>query len=278
VARNDRRRSRQWHFSDSGGRFDTRKRYQPVIDDHPISKTFSRKIIRCKRCGNRVVSNVSHCPFCGKGLLPLYRRFWFWIIVVVLMAAGATALVFISPRVEGGDEHREIPAPVVIGAPEGASIKRLGMGTTVDCDSLLVTVIESSPGPVASDGLPITTVTVQFLNKGPREAMLYSTQWQMETADGTRVDCYIGKTDTGENVRSELDSKSLAPGATLTVALSFAAESPTAVVFAPNALSYSEAGLVTWRLVTQDGTGADDGAGTDASEGAQDGTAQDGQP
>jgi hypothetical protein len=229
---------------------------------------------------------VNHCPFCGKSILPLYRRFWFWIIAVVLMAAGATALVLTSPRVESNSEHREIPAPVVIGAPEGASTKRLGMGTTVDCDSLLVTVIESSPGPTASDGLPITTVTVQFLNKGPSETMLYSTQWQMETVDGKRVDCYIGKTNTGENVKSDLDSKSLAPGATLTVVLSFAAESSTAVVFAPNALSYSEASLVTWLLDTQDeagstgGTSGADGTNADgdggAGEGAQGDTPQDG--
>jgi hypothetical protein len=233
------------------------------MDDHPLSKTFSRKIIRCRRCGNRVVSNVNHCPFCGKNLLPLYRRFWFWIIVVMLVAAAAVALIWFSPRIERGETHREIPAPVVIGAPEGKSIKGLSMGTTVDCDSLLVTVIESSAGPVASDGLPITAIKAQFLNKNATDMTLYSTQWQLETESGERVDCYIGKTNEGKNITSDLDSQSLAPDATLTVTLYFAAEAPAKVVFAPNALSYNEVSLVTWLL----GSAAASDAGSDAAAG-----------
>jgi RNA polymerase subunit RPABC4/transcription elongation factor Spt4 len=257
VARNDRRRSRQWHFSDSGNRFDARRRYQPTIDHDPISKTFTRKIFHCKRCKNRVVSNVSHCPFCGKNLLPVYQRFWFW-LVVVLAAGGATAaLVIFSPPIADGENRVEIPPPQVVGAPEGSSIKDLGMGTTVDCNSLLVTVMDSSQGLIASDGKPITAVEVQFLNKSTANVMLYSTQWQLETTSSERVDCYIGKTEEGENIISDLDSQSLAPDTNLTVTLYFAAESPTRVIFAPNALSYSESGLVIWLL---NGPGNDTGA------------------
>jgi RNA polymerase subunit RPABC4/transcription elongation factor Spt4 len=270
VARNDRRRSRQWHFSDSGSRFDARRRYQPTIDHDPISKTFTRKIFHCKRCKNRVVSNVSHCPFCGKNLLPVYRRFWFWLIIVVAAGVAAGALVFLSPPIEDGESRVEIPPPLVVGAPEGSPIKDLDMGTTVDCNSLLVTVMESLQGPIASDGKPITAVKVQFLNKNAADAMLYSTQWQLETAGGERIDCYIGRTEQGENIISDLDSQSLAPDASLTVTLYFAADAPARVVFAPNALSYSESGLVTWLLSgqgdTTDATGAE--SGTDATEGS----------
>jgi RNA polymerase subunit RPABC4/transcription elongation factor Spt4 len=262
VARNDRKRSRQWHFSDSNSRFDARKRYQPTIDHDPISKTFTRKIFHCKRCRNRVVSNVSHCPFCGKNLLPVYQRLWFWLVIVLAAGAAAAALLFFSPPVTDTESRVEIPPPLVVGAPEGSSIKGLSLGTTVDCNSLLVTIMESSQGLIASDGKPITTVKVQFLNKSTAGVMLYSTQWQLETADGERVDCYIGKTEEGENIISDLDSQSLAPDDTLTVTLYFAAESPARVVFAPNALSYSESGLVTWLLATpQDAVNDADAAG-----------------
>ncbi|MDR0350027.1 MAG: zinc ribbon domain-containing protein [Coriobacteriales bacterium] len=249
MARNDRRRSRQWHFSSSSNRFDTRRRYRAVTDTHPISETFTRKIIHCKRCGSRVVSNVNHCPYCGKSLLPLYKRLWFWLVIVILTGAGTVALVvFFSPVVEEPEAPPEIPAPIVEGASAGTSIKNLPLATTVNCNGLLVTISGHSQELTASNGSPITAVTVQFVNEGTTEATLYSTQWQLETTNGNRVDCYIGKTEGGESVRSDLDSASLPSKASLAVTLYFAAADPAKLVFAPNALSYSEEGLVTWQL------------------------------
>jgi hypothetical protein len=248
VARGDRRRSKQWHFSDSGSRFDAKKRYRPTKDHYPISDTFTRKIVHCRRCGSRVVSNVNHCPFCGKNLQPLYRRFWFWFVIVWLIFSATVALIFYSPQIQLPVEQPERPAPVVVGAPEGTPAKNLPLSRTVNCDNLLVTITEQTQTLVTSDGSPITALKIRFVNEGPNGALLYSTQWQLETATGSRVDCYIGKTDTGESIRSDLDSASLPSGASLTVTLYFAASNPTKLVFAPNALSYSEEELVTWLL------------------------------
>jgi hypothetical protein len=250
VTRADRRRSRQWHFSDSGNRFDSRKRPASLIDPNPISKTFTRKIIHCKRCGSRVVSNVSHCPFCGKNLLPLYQRLWFWLIAVALIAAAVVALLFFfTPDVAEDETRSESPAPVAVGTQDANVIKDLATGTPVDCNGLLVTVVACSQESTSSDGTPLTSVTVQFLNRSSAVATLYSTQWQLETAEGVRSDCFIGKTSEGENVRSTLDTLSLNGGDSFTATLYFAAANPAKVVFAPNALSFDESGLVTWKLV-----------------------------
>jgi hypothetical protein len=192
---------------------------------------------------------VSHCPYCGKSLLPFFKRLWFWLIVVILVGAATVALVlFFSPSVEDSEPPPEIPVPTVTGAPEGTSVTDLAMEKTVNCNGLLVSIIDRSQDLIASDGSPITAIKVHFLNEGSSEAMLYSTQWQLETVGGTRVDCYIGKTDTGESVRSDLDSASLPNGASLTVTLYFAAADPAKLIFAPNALAYSEESLVTWLL------------------------------
>jgi hypothetical protein len=167
----------------------------------------------------------------------------------MLIGAATVALVlFFSPNVTETEPPPEIPVPTVTGAPEGTSVTDLAMDATVNCNGLLVSIIDRSQDLIASDGSPITAITVHFLNEGSNEAMLYSTQWQLETADGTRVDCYIGKTDAGESVRSDLDSASLPNGASLTVTLYFAATDPAKLIFAPNALSYSEESLVTWLL------------------------------
>ena len=249
MARRDRMRSRQWHFSDSGGRFDKQRRYKPTIDHAPISATFTRKIMHCKRCGSRVVSNVSHCPYCGKSLLPLYRRFWVWLIIVALIGAGVAALLFYSPGIKTEEEPTEPSVPFVINAPEGTSYKNLELGKTVGYNMLNVTVSENQQVAISSNGVPITTVEVHFYNSGQKPVTLYSTQWQLQSIDGTRVDCFIGKTNDGESIRSELESYTLGPGSTYTTVFYFAVQDPYLVVFAPNVLSYLEDELVTWILV-----------------------------
>jgi hypothetical protein len=194
------------------------------------------------------VSNVKHCPYCGKSLLPLVQRFWFWLLIVVLAGAGTGGLVLFTPTIELTQKPPEIPAPVVVGAPEETPTKDLAFGTTVDCDSLLVTVISATQELRASDNKPITAVEVQFLNKNSNDVTLYLTQWQLETASGERVEHYIGKTDQGETVTSELEASVLAKDATVTATLYFAANDPLRVVFAPNALADSDTNLVTWSL------------------------------
>jgi hypothetical protein len=191
---------------------------------------------------------VRHCPFCGKNLQPFYRRFWFWFLIVWLISSATISLVIYSLRIEPAETPHEIPPPAVVGAPAGASIKDLAMDTTVDCNQLLVTVLETLPGPTASGGKPITAVRVRFVNAGTDEIMLLSTHWRLGTAGGERIDCFIGKTEDGDNIASDLDSANLPAGATLTVTLYFAAEAPTTILFAPNALSYGEEDLVTWLL------------------------------
>lgn len=260
MARKDLRRSQQWHFSDSGSRLSRRRRYTPEIDPNPISKTFTRKILYCKRCGSRVVSNVSHCPYCGKNILPLYQRLYFWMVFVVVIAAGATVLVLYSPQVNFEVPEVETPMPTVVGAAEGHPIKNLSVGTTVDCDNLLVTVLESSQTITASNGRPIIAVKVQFNNKGQQAVMLYLTQWQLETDSGERVDSVPMKTVDNQTITSELDTVSLPPGSTLTATLYFAADNLALVVFAPQALDFSEDRLVTWRLASTDpAAGTEDG-------------------
>lgn len=219
-----------------------------LVDPNPISSTFTRKILYCKRCGSRVVSNVVHCPYCGKNLLPYYKRLIFWIIIVLLMGTAVVVLVVLTPATRPNDERAETPAPIVVGAPEGASIKDLPIGATVDCNSLLVTVLETSQELTASDGTSIIKVTSQFLNKNISDVTVYSTQWQLETSEGERIDRYIGKTSEGETIKSDLESKALAKDEAFTAVLYFSSISAAKVIFVPDALSYNESNFATWLI------------------------------
>ena len=208
----------------------------------------------CKRCGSRVVSNVNHCPYCGKSLLPLYLRFWFWLVIILITGTGVGALLFLTPFEIAIEEPPELPLPFVVDAPEGTPFKDLRLGTTVYYNSLNVTVVSYYQQGVSSNGIPITAVEARFFNSGTTAVNLYSTQWQLQSASGTRVDCFIGKTAEGESIRSELETRVLASGSTYTTTLYFAVEGPSLVVFAPNAVLYIEEDLITWKLEATEGS------------------------
>ncbi len=274
MAPRNRRRSDQLHFAGSSNRFDNKRNSVPVIDPSPISKTFTRKIIYCKRCNNRVVSNVSHCPFCGKNLLPVYRRFTFWIFIVLLVAGAALAIVIFAPGINTeAPPAKEPTKPVTVGAAQGASIKDLNTGTTVDCDNLLVTMTETSGELKSINGAAITTVKVQFINKRSESVLLLLTQWQLEGANGVRVDSEPMKLEDGTDIKSDLDSTTLVAGATYSATLYFVADQPTKVVFAADPLEYIEEWLVTWALPAPAAEDADAGGDVDADAG---GTAESG--
>ena len=249
MARRDRMRSKKLRFSDSGSRFNDSKRFKPKVDRSPISKTFTRQIMFCKRCRSRVVSNVTHCPYCGKNLLPAYQRFWFWMIIVAATGVAVTALLFFMPGIPTVTKP-DNPSPVVVGKPEGTSFKDLQPNTTISYNNLYVTVLDGYRVDTSYNGLPITAVEVSFYNTGNTPVTLYTTQWQLESDDGTRVDLFIGKNTSGEIIHSEFETRTLEAYSIYTTILYFALENPQRVLFAPNAVTYVEKDLVTWMLPT----------------------------
>lgn len=45
------------------------------------------KMIKCKTCGNDIASSAKNCPSCGaKNKKPIYKKVWFWIIVLIVVA------------------------------------------------------------------------------------------------------------------------------------------------------------------------------------------------
>ena len=46
------------------------------------------KLITCKHCGHEIASSAKACPHCGgKNKKPIFKRIWFWILVVIILLA-----------------------------------------------------------------------------------------------------------------------------------------------------------------------------------------------
>jgi len=45
------------------------------------------KMIECKSCSKEIASNAKSCPSCGaKNKKPVYKKAWFWIVAVIIVA------------------------------------------------------------------------------------------------------------------------------------------------------------------------------------------------
>ena len=44
------------------------------------------KLVKCKSCGKDVADTAKSCPGCGaKVKKPIYKRVWFWVIIVFVV-------------------------------------------------------------------------------------------------------------------------------------------------------------------------------------------------
>ena len=249
MAGTDRRQSGSWHFADAGSRFDSSPRV--AKDPNAISPTFNRKILRCRRCGSRIVSNARRCPYCHKSVQPFYRSFYFWTGLVVLLAAAVVYFVFFYQPV--GITQPDAKPPLAIGNEDNSQTLDLEPGTAVDCYDLIVTVISARQAFTAPDGRPIYEITVQFYNKTAQRQPLFTTQWVMIAADGSHVECYIGSTDTGSPLVSGVEGRQLAQNEVYTARLYFAVDKPQSLVFLYNSLETADDPTVSWLLAANGG-------------------------
>jgi hypothetical protein len=213
------------------------------------------------------VSNVDHCPFCGRSLRPFFARFWFWLIVVVLVTIAV--IWFINTNLPEETKSPSGPPtperPLVIGSDGQQSLKNLALGTGINNSGLEVVVGAVSVGPTALNGSQIYIVEVEFTNTKSESVTLYSMQWMLETSEGTRLDTFVGSALDGATLTSNFEAYELQPQGRFSGRLYFAlpassstadpnaeagltAVIPASVVYQPSALSYNEELLVTWKV------------------------------
>jgi hypothetical protein len=257
LANLGRRRQRRWHFSDAGNRFNGKRRRSTRPVGKPISPSLKRGVIRCGRCGNRIVSNLDRCPFCQKNLLAPYQRFHVWLIAVVALGLGVFGFIYLNPpapTMEVPKPHAESSATVV-GKPAGASIKDLSFTDSIETDGLIVSVTSLADASDSRNGNPLKALSVKFVNKTAGAITLLSTQWRIEDKAGVRHDAILATTaeDQGaQGLANSFEVYELKAGATWTGRLFFADCDAAAIVYQPEALtsasSDDESLLVTWRV------------------------------
>lgn len=69
------------------------------------------KLVKCKSCGNDIASSAKTCPNCGaKNKKPIYKKVWFWILIVIVVIgiAGAAGGGSSSSKKDGTDKDTKV--------------------------------------------------------------------------------------------------------------------------------------------------------------------------
>jgi hypothetical protein len=200
-----------------------------------------------------VVSNARRCPYCGKSLIPFYQSFFFWFSIVAVLAAGFFYFVFFyqpPPRFPDNPNNRP---PVALGVANQTSATDLPVGTTVDCNDMLITVISGGQAHVTGSFFFNDAATTQIYTQSSSAQRLLTTQWVMSTTTGEVVECYSGRTDNGESLSSGLEGRQLQQDECLTTRIYFVSETPASIVYLINPLDSVDRRDVSW-LVYQPGS------------------------
>lgn len=94
------------------------------------------KLIKCKSCGNEIASNAKACPKCGaKNSKPFYKKIWFWVLVVIIIAAiGGSGSN--KPKLVSEDKS------VVTKEEKSRKTEVFNIGDTIELDKFKITVNE----------------------------------------------------------------------------------------------------------------------------------------
>ena len=77
----------------------------------------NKKMMICKSCGREIAKSAKACPGCGaKNKKPLFKKWWFWVIVVFALigsSGGEDASVETAERIESSSNTESIVATFV---------------------------------------------------------------------------------------------------------------------------------------------------------------------
>lgn len=89
------------------------------------------KMVKCKSCGADIASSAKHCPSCGaKNKKPIYKRVWFWILMVVLLIA---AIDFAVSKINPSDSNEVVTTTE---EDSNAYVAKSEVMVEIDCDEL----------------------------------------------------------------------------------------------------------------------------------------------
>ena len=94
---------------------------------------------QCKACSKEIASNAKSCPGCGaKNSKPFYKKIWFWIVAIIIVAgiggAGSNEPKVVS---EGDGSTTETSQ---IQQNNSSKVKTFKIGDVIELDDFRVTV------------------------------------------------------------------------------------------------------------------------------------------
>ena len=185
----------------------------------PVNQPTNANMKPCKSCGAMIAKNAKMCPSCGaKNKKPIYKRVWFWLIVIVILG-------IILGSVSGGSSNDDSKNGKKIGentTVTEAKQSAYKMGDVVELDgaSIVVNKISKVNGDDwnhPKNGHEYVIVEVTIKNESTSSISYNPYDFKMQNSQGVITDYTWFTSDRN----TDLDSGELAPGGSITGTIPF---------------------------------------------------------
>lgn len=97
------------------------------------------KLTKCKSCEKEISSNAKSCPGCGaKNSKPFYKKAWFWVLAIIIVA-GIGGAGTSEPKVVSKGEGATTETPTTQ-EETNTTVETFKIGDTVELDDFRITV------------------------------------------------------------------------------------------------------------------------------------------
>lgn len=98
------------------------------------------KLTKCKSCEKEISSNAKSCPGCGaKNSKPFYKKAWFWVLAIIIVA-GIGGAGTSEPEVVSKGEGATTETPTTQEEETNTTVETFKIGDTVELDDFRITV------------------------------------------------------------------------------------------------------------------------------------------
>lgn len=171
----------------------------------------ANKLIHCKACGAEIASSAKSCPHCGaRNKKPIYKRWWFWLLVVLVVLIGIgssgssedtspgktpSAAQDASAAPEAGTNANEVSAAEEALEEEPEVQTVFYPGDTLETNDLTVAYLECGDFETEDyfppeEGMKVVYLTFEFENISSGDTLVSYYDFTC-FADGYSCDSYI---------------------------------------------------------------------------------------
>ncbi|MCH4221484.1 MAG: FxLYD domain-containing protein [Eggerthellaceae bacterium] len=163
----------------------------------------------CKKCGALIPKYSDRCPNCGANLKPLYKKAWFWVLIVLLVFLLCLGSCAASCSKAVNDSTNSISTKTT---DSSSSAQSSGTAKSDDASKQKYTIADEQ---IVDSGYGNYKITGTFTNTTDKEVKYVQVEYVLKDASGAQIGTATANTtNLAANTPWKFEAAALSPNGT----------------------------------------------------------------